>query len=293
MQRLYFRPISLEDNISPYNSGKTICNIISKLIYATNNNDVKNILDGSDYKFDIFNRDPFVYRPKYLHHRIRNQHGLFSISMAKTGYDHEDKTSFILSPDTGCVYLGNFPKNFFKDTRIFSCVSEDEEKNIEKMKKFIQITENSMFNDILMYVKKSGHIDFLWTKTVRKLTSEEKIKPQLIDNIDTYLSEFPAEVKDFNKERIYGIITWFLRDKQPYYITKTLNSFKKNMKEPYFDLASSQGIFKILIPTHCKVKLRKQLQLMGINYSLLYPEPSNFFKGFSERRYPLGCKDNY
>jgi hypothetical protein len=85
-----------------------------------------------------------------------------------------------------------------------------------------------------------------------------------------------------------SLILTALRNSNPVTVTQIFKYIKGTIRsELTKDDLSPRHVWKIHIPSNQKPILRKHLSIMGISHSTLFPEPSDFFQGLTERFYKL------
>lgn len=286
---LYYQVVTPDATVNPANQSKARTwdgykHAISKLVQAKNQNDVAEWCEVH-YQAEVI-RDSFLYRPTHFHDRVKNQQGLFTVSIGK----HLHNFSFLeaISPHIECLEKPTILERFVEQIDVYWCKYQAEDDIPKIIRKFkcllsLQDEDNNKYSALMLVNEHTKKI----TVYISILDSAALPTPARVTHIEGYSDAPVLTPKNENTIRSNAaILIAALRGTNPMLMTNVLNAIKKTIELSNEDLLPPD-VCKIIIPNKEKQKLKQRLALMGINFSNLFPEPSNFYKGLNERFYKL------
>lgn len=271
---LYFMPFSRPDTI---NLNISKFNFIDSLIRASDKNSVEETYLSNSNIFRIYEKDYFIYKPHYNNQRIKNQSAAFTVSCAKTVIDeNSQRIKEMVSPYYSFIADDSFSKKIFERMKLFICSKSyfDKENLINeignkgKYINLVMVVDNN--NGINIYIEKIGFLENMSEIKLKFINDICNSKPKKNE-----MCEFPE---------LQYILPSIFSVQNPITMTKILNLLEE---KNFFNLSEIHFFPKIIIPYKNKSKIRDELQMIGINHSFIFPEPTNFYKGFLEKKYFL------
>ncbi len=262
---------------------------LGQLVQMESPEKIKTWFDGKYKNVPI--KDSFLYRPKQLHDRLKCQHGLFTVSIGKmVNNSHSSNRAFteLISPNISCLENEDLITKFVKKIDVYWTKYSNERGLLPETNEFLHApvqgnTVQKNAASILMMVNKSTreiaiHIVAL-NITIYPNATFERIED---------ISDTPSLKKEETPKVAPSLILTALRNSNPVTVTQIFKYIKGTIRsELTKDDLSPRHVWKIHIPSKQKPILRKHLSIMGISHSTLFPEPSDFFQGLTERFYKL------